>query len=66
MDSPLHEQGTGWSGMTAIWSYAGCPSITILAAAINNMPLGLQCIGNFGKDEELLFWAKQLSKHFVS
>lgn len=54
---------TGWGGMTAVWSYAGCPAISIPSANINKMPLGFQCIGSYGRDEELLYWSKQISLH---
>ncbi|XEC96323.1 amidase [Paenibacillus tarimensis] len=59
--APKYGERTGWPGMTAIWSYAGCPSISIPGAAIDGLPLGFQCIGSYGKDEELLYWSKQIS-----
>jgi Asp-tRNA(Asn)/Glu-tRNA(Gln) amidotransferase A subunit family amidase len=60
--APLWGERTGWVGMTAIWSYAGCPAISIPSAMFNNLPLGFQCIGSYGNDEELLFWSKQVSQ----
>lgn len=52
---------TGWGGMTIPWSFAGLPTISLPAAQIIGMPIGLQCIGAFGKDEKLLYQAKQVS-----
>lgn len=59
--APLWGTRTGWTGMTAIWSYAGAPAVSIPAASINNMPLGFQCIGAYGRDEELIYWSKVVS-----
>ncbi|MNC04195.1 Glutamyl-tRNA(Gln) amidotransferase subunit A [compost metagenome] len=59
--APLWGTRTGWTGMTAIWSYAGAPAVSIPAATINNMPLGFQCIGAYGRDEELIYWSKDVS-----
>lgn len=56
--APLWGTRTGWSGMTAIWSYAGAPAISIPSASYNNLPLGFQCIGAYGQDEELMYWSK--------
>ena len=59
--APKHGQGTGWGGMTQIWSFTGCPEISIPAATINNLPIGFQCTGGCGGDEELLQWAGQIA-----
>lgn len=53
---------TGWAGMTAIWSYAGLPTISIPLTKIGGMPLGFQYIGSHGNDEALLFWAKEIER----
>ncbi|MCJ8013746.1 amidase [Paenibacillus sp. KQZ6P-2] len=60
--APLWGEQTGWAGMTAIWSYAGLPTISIPSMTVNDMPLGFQCIGSYGGDEELIYWSKQVSK----
>lgn len=60
--APLWGTRTGWTGMTAIWSYAGAPAISIPSATISNMPLGFQCIGAYGQDEELIYWSKIVSQ----
>ena len=60
--APLWGTRTGWTGMTAIWSYAGAPTITIPSANINNLPLGFQCVGAYGQDEELIYWSKIVSQ----
>ncbi|RKN79125.1 amidase [Paenibacillus ginsengarvi] len=53
---------TGRGGMTAIWTYAGLPSVSIPGAFLNGMPLGFQCIGAYGQDEELLEWAVRIEQ----
>jgi len=60
--APLWGTRTGWTGMTAIWSYAGAPTISIPSANINNLPLGFQCVGAYGQDEELIYWSKIVSQ----
>lgn len=60
--APLRGERTGWTGMTAIWSYAGVPAISIPSAQINNMPIGFQCIGGFGQDEEVIYWSRMVSE----
>ncbi|WNS46291.1 amidase [Paenibacillus sp. MMS20-IR301] len=59
----VEEMNTGWSGMPAVWGFAGLPSISLPAVTIGNMPLGIQCIGSFGEDETLLAWARVLWPH---
>lgn len=61
-EAPKGFERTGWSGMTAIWSYAGLPTISVPFIKIDGLPLGLQCIGCFGKDEALLFWTKGIEQ----
>jgi Asp-tRNA(Asn)/Glu-tRNA(Gln) amidotransferase A subunit family amidase len=51
--------------MTSIWTYAGVPTISIPGLTINGMPIGFQCIGTYGNDESLLFWAKDIEKHLT-
>ncbi len=60
--APLSGGRTGWAGMTAIWTYAGLPTMSIPSATVHDMPLGFQCIGSYGRDEELIYWSKQLSE----
>lgn len=60
--APLWGTRTGWTGMTAIWSYAGMPAISIPSATVHNLPLGFQCIGAYGRDEELLCWSQMISQ----
>lgn len=60
--APKGFERTGWSGMTAIWSYAGLPTISVPFTKIDGLPLGLQCIGCFGEDEALLFWTKGIEQ----
>lgn len=56
----IEERNTGWAGMPAVWGFAGVPTVSLPAATLEGMPLGFQCIGRYGEDEELLAWARQL------
>ncbi|ASA20437.1 amidase [Paenibacillus donghaensis] len=59
--APKFGERTGWPGMTAVWTLAGCPTLSIPAASINGLPLGFQCIGGYGQDELLLAWSRQIA-----
>jgi Asp-tRNA(Asn)/Glu-tRNA(Gln) amidotransferase A subunit family amidase len=55
--APLIGGPTGWAGMTSIWSYAGCPTISLPLMEMNELPLGFQCIAPYGRDEQLLAYS---------
>ncbi|WP_235445281.1 amidase family protein [Streptomyces sioyaensis] len=53
--APADLTTTGTSIMCLPWSNAGLPAVSLPAGpAANGLPLGLQLIGNFGADEDLL------------
>jgi Asp-tRNA(Asn)/Glu-tRNA(Gln) amidotransferase A subunit family amidase len=56
------DNNTGWSGMPAIWGFAGCPTLSLPSASLEGLPLGFQCIGSFGEDEWLLAWAREVAQ----
>lgn len=56
------DNNTGWSGMTAIWGFAGCPTLSLPSASLEGLPLGFQCIGSFSEDEWLLAWAREVAQ----
>lgn len=58
--APLLGGPSGWPGMTAVWSYAGCPAVTIPLMSVNGLPLGLQCIGDYRRDEALIADAERI------
>ncbi|MDQ0192793.1 amidase [Paenibacillus wynnii] len=64
--APKGFEKTGWAGMTAVWSYAGLPTISIPVAKIDGMPLGFQCIDSHGNDEALLYWTKEIERSLLS
>jgi Asp-tRNA(Asn)/Glu-tRNA(Gln) amidotransferase A subunit family amidase len=49
--------------MNLPWTQAGLPAINLPAGKNQEgLPMGLQVVGNWYKDESLLFWAKDLEK----
>ncbi len=60
--APPHGERTGWPGMTAIWTYAGLPTLSLPGGQAEGMPLGFQCIAEFGQDEMLLHHAVRIAQ----
>ncbi|MEM7538252.1 MAG: amidase [Chloroflexota bacterium] len=60
--APQGIHATGNPCMNMPWTHTGMPAITLPADyADNGLPLGLQCVTHFGRDEALLLWATMLS-----
>ena len=60
--APEGLHATGDPAMNLPWTHAGLPSITLPAGrAGNGLPLGLQLVAAFDRDEHLLGWAQRLS-----
>lgn len=60
--APPHGGRTGWAGMTAIWTYAGLPTISLPGGQAEGLPLGFQCIAEFGQDEILMHHAERIAR----
>jgi Asp-tRNA(Asn)/Glu-tRNA(Gln) amidotransferase A subunit family amidase len=61
--APRGLESTGDPVMNLPWTQAGLPAINLPAGKNNEgLPMGLQIIANWHKDESLLFWAKELEK----
>jgi len=54
-EAPLGLESTGDAGFNLFWSLLGVPCVTLpFATGPAGMPIGLQLVGPFGRDEELL------------
>jgi Asp-tRNA(Asn)/Glu-tRNA(Gln) amidotransferase A subunit family amidase len=61
--APQGIAATGDPAMNVPWTHAGLPVLTLPAGrAPGGLPLGLQCAGRFGHDEDLLAWASDLAR----
>jgi Asp-tRNA(Asn)/Glu-tRNA(Gln) amidotransferase A subunit family amidase len=61
--APKGLESTGDPVMNLPWTQAGLPAINLPAGKNQDgLPLGLQVVANWYKDESLLFWAKDLEK----
>jgi Asp-tRNA(Asn)/Glu-tRNA(Gln) amidotransferase A subunit family amidase len=61
--APKGLESTGDPVMNLPWTQAGLPAINLPAGKNQNgLPMGLQVVGNWYKDESLLFWAEDLEK----
>ncbi|MBE3565852.1 MAG: amidase, partial [Thermogemmatispora sp.] len=59
--APQGLQTTGSGLMNLPWTQAGLPALSLPAGrAENGLPLGLQCVAGWMRDEELLAWAAAL------
>ena len=65
--APKGLESTGDPVMNLPWTQAGLPALNLPAGKNKeNLPLGLQAVGNWYKDETILFWAKDLEKALSS
>ena len=61
--APAGLESTGDPVMNLPWTQAGLPALNLPAGRDEHgLPLGLQIVGNWYKDESLLFWARDLQK----
>ena len=65
--APKGLESTGDPVMNLPWTQAGLPVVNLPAGKNQDgLPLGLQLVGNWYKDESLLFWARDLEKVVAS
>ncbi len=65
--APRGLDSTGDPVMSLPWSHAGLPSVSLpLPCEGTELPLGLQVVGRWGTDEELLAWARSLEGIFAA
>jgi Asp-tRNAAsn/Glu-tRNAGln amidotransferase A subunit and related amidases len=61
--APESLQVTGDPAMNMPWTNSGMPALTVPAGkAANGLPLGLQLVARFERDEELLAWAAGIAE----
>ena len=61
--APRGLDSTGDPVMNLPWTQAGLPAINLPAGKTpDGLPLGLQIVANWYKDESLLFWSKELER----
>lgn len=61
--APRGLDSTGDPVMNLPWTQAGLPAISLPAGkSQDGLPLGLQVVGNWYKDESLFFWARELEQ----
>ena len=61
--APAGLDSTGDPVMNLPWTYAGFPALTLpTGLAENGLPLGLQLVAGWNKDEQLLAWAGQIAE----
>ncbi|HEY4003413.1 MAG TPA: amidase [Candidatus Xenobia bacterium] len=61
--APVGLELTGWGGMTMPWSYAGLPCVSIPGErSTEGLPLGVQFVGRYGRDEDLLRWVGAIAE----
>lgn len=59
--APASLATTGDPVMSMPWSLAGLPAVSVPAGLAGMLPLGLQCVGAAGADEQLLEWASAIA-----
>jgi Asp-tRNA(Asn)/Glu-tRNA(Gln) amidotransferase A subunit family amidase len=65
--APKGLESTGDPVMNLPWTQAGLPAINLpTGKSQDGLPMGLQVVSNWYKDESLLFWAKDLEKALES
>lgn len=63
--APKGLQSTGDPAMNLPWTHAGLPALSLPAGrAKNGLPLGLQCVGGWQRDEQLLAWGRAMAEVF--
>ncbi len=63
--APRGLESTGDPIMNLPWTFLGLPAVTVPAGLANNgLPLGLQMVGSWMMDEEMLAWAEPVQALF--
>lgn len=64
--APRGIEATGSPLMNLPWTHAGTPAVSLRAGrGMQSLPLGLQLVGRFGGDEQLLAWARAIEPLFT-
>ncbi len=59
--APEGIDSTGDPIMNLPWTHAGVPTVGLPSDTIGGLPLGVQCIGRYGADEDVVRWSHELA-----
>ncbi|SNR24441.1 amidase [Halorubrum vacuolatum] len=63
--APRGIDSTGDPVMNLPWTHAGLPTVTVPASRTDEgLPLGVQCAGRFGTDEDVIAWSHGIAAAF--
>jgi Asp-tRNA(Asn)/Glu-tRNA(Gln) amidotransferase A subunit family amidase len=60
--APAGVSASGSPWLNLPWSYVGLPAAAVPAGTIGGLPVGLQLVGGWRMDEDLLAWAGALAR----
>jgi Asp-tRNA(Asn)/Glu-tRNA(Gln) amidotransferase A subunit family amidase len=64
--APEGIDATGSPAMNLVWTHVGLPALSVPAGyATSGLPLGLQIVGRYNADEQLLVWAEGMARTAV-
>lgn len=56
---------TGDPTMNLPWTHSGMPTVAVPTEQVDGLPIGIQCSGRFGADEQVLEWSTEIAAVFA-